>query len=90
MDVAVVLISQLSKAALQAEVAEAEHGAGSYEIAQDADNYITLKEKSDDEINQRGIDHGNITLNVSKNRMGEKEILIDIYADRPVHRMMEC
>ena len=90
MDVAVVLISQLSKAALQAEVAEAEHGAGSYEIAQDADNYITLKEKSEDEINQRGIDHGNITLNVSKNRMGEKEILIDIYADRPVHRMMEC
>lgn len=90
MDVAVILISQLSKTALQAETAEAEHGAGSYEIAQDADNYITLKEKSEDEINQRGIEHGNITLNISKNRMGEKSILIDVYADRPVHRMMEC
>ena len=88
-DTAVILISQLSKEALSANTAEAEHGAGSYEIAQDSDNYITLKEKSEDEINQRGISHGNLTLNISKNRMGEKSILIDIYADRPIHRMQE-
>lgn len=89
MDCHVVCISQLSKEALHAVTAEAEHGAGSYEIAQDADNYITLKEKSEEEINQRGIEHGNITENISKNRMGEKSILIDLYADRAVHRMME-
>lgn len=90
MDVCVVLISQLSKEALHAEIAEAEHGAGSYEIAQDADTYITLKEKSEDEINQRGIDHGNITMNLSKNRMGQDDVLFDVYADRPVLRMSEC
>lgn len=90
MDVCVVLISQLSKEALHAEIAEAEHGAGSYEIAQDADTYITLKEKSEDEINQRGIDHGNITMNLSKNRMGQDDILFDVYADRSVLRMSEC
>lgn len=88
--VCVVLISQLSKEALKAEIAEAEHGAGSYEIAQDADTYITLKEKDEKEINQRGIEHGNITLNLSKNRMGQDDILFDIYADRSVLRMSEC
>ena len=90
MDVCVVLISQLSKEALHAEIAEAEHGAGSYEIAQDADTYITLKEKSEDEINQRGINHGNITMNLSKNRMGQDDVLFDVYADRSVLRMSEC
>lgn len=88
--VCIVLISQLSKEALKAEIAEAEHGAGSYEIAQDADTYITLKEKDQKEIEQRGIQHGNITLNLSKNRMGQDDILFDIFADRPVLRMSEC
>lgn len=89
MNVAIVLISQLSKEALKAETAEAEHGAGSYEIAQDADNYITLKEKSPEDIAKNGIDQGNIMMNVSKNRMGEKEILIPVYADRPIHKICE-
>jgi replicative DNA helicase len=90
MNVSVVLISQLGRQALQAETAEAEHGFGSYEIAQDADNYITLKDNSAEEIEQGGIEHGNKTLNISKNRMGEKSVLIDIYADGPTYRMREC
>ncbi len=90
MNVAVILISQLSREALKAETAEAEHGAGSYEIAQDADNYITLKEKSEDDIEQHGIQNGNIVMNVSKNRMGERGVLINIYADRPIHKITEC
>ena len=90
MDVAVVLISQLGKQALEAKTAEAEHGYGSYEIAQDADNYITLKDKSAEEIEQYGIEHGNKIMNISKNRMGEKSVLIDIYADGPCYRMSEC
>lgn len=89
MNVAVVLISQLGRQALDADTAEAEHGYGSYEIAQDADNYITLKDKSKEEIEQGGIEHGNKTLNISKNRMGEKSVLIDIYADGPNYRMCE-
>lgn len=90
MNVAVVLISQLGRQALEADTAEAEHGYGSYEVAQDADNYITLKDKDEEEINMRGIEHGNKTLNISKNRMGEKTVLIDIYSDGPTYRMIEC
>ena len=89
MGVAVVLISQLGRQALDAKTAEAEHGFGSYEIAQDSDNYITLKDKSEEEIQQCGVEHGNKTLNISKNRMGEKSVLIDIYADGPTYRMCE-
>lgn len=90
MNVSVVLISQLGRQALEADTAEAEHGYGSYETAQDADNYITLKDKSKEEIEQGGVEHGNKTLNISKNRMGEKSVLIDIYADGPTYRMQEC
>lgn len=89
MRVPVVLISQLGRQALDAETAEAEHGYGSYEMAQDADNYITLKDKNKEEIEMKGIEHGNKTLNISKNRMGEKTVLIDIYSDGPNYRMME-
>lgn len=89
MDARIILISQLGRQALEADTAEAEHGYGSYEIAQDADNYITLKDKSAEEIEQCGIEHGNKTMNISKNRMGEKQILIDIYADGPSYRMSE-
>lgn len=86
----VVLISQLGRQALEADTAEAEHGYGSYEVAQDADVYITLKDKSDEEIEMRGIEHGNKTMNISKNRDGEKTVLLDIYSDGPTYRMMEC
>ena len=89
MNARIILISQLGRQALDAETAEAEHGYGSYEIAQDADNYITLKDKSKEEIEQCGIEHGNKTMNISKNRMGEKQVLIDIYADGPNYRMCE-
>jgi DNA primase catalytic core len=89
MDVAVVGISQLSKEALKEDVAKAEHGAGSYEIAQDADNYITLKEKSEEDIAQQGIENGNLVANIDKNRMGEADILINVYSDRTIQTMQE-
>lgn len=89
MDVAVVAISQLSKEALKEEIAKAEHGSGSYEIAQDADNYVTLKEKDEDEIQEKGIEHGNIVLNLDKNRMGVADVLLNIYSERDTQRMKE-
>lgn len=90
MDVPVVLISQLGRQALLAETAEAEHGYGSYEIAQDADNYITIKDKTSEEIEQGGIENGNKTVNISKNRMGQKTVLINVYSEGYNYRMMEC
>lgn len=89
MDVSVILISQLGRQALLKDVAEAEDGFGSYEVAQDADVYITIKDKSAEEIEMRGIDHGNKTMNISKNRNGMKTVLIDLYADGPTFRMTE-
>ena len=88
-DVPVVLISQLGRQALDSKTAEAEHGYGSYEVAQDADNYLTLKDKSADEIAEAGIEKGNKIMNISKNRMGEKSVLIDIYSGGANYRMME-
>lgn len=88
-DICVFGISQLGKTALHNEVAHAEDGAWSYEIAQDADNYITLKERDAKDIEARGVEKGNIILNVDKNRMGQRGIFIDIYADRPRHLMGE-
>lgn len=90
LDISIVGISQLSKTAIDAEIARAEHAAGSYEIAQDADNFITLKNKSEEEMEKRGIQHGQATMNLDKNRMGEREVLIDIYKDPPNYRMVEC
>ena len=89
-DIPVIGISQLGKGALDAAIARAEHGYGSYEVAQDADNYITLKRYDEEEINARGIEKGNILMNIDKNRMGERSILIDIYHDGPTYRMSEC
>ena len=89
MDVAVILISQLGRQALDADTAEAEHGYGSYEVAQDADVYLTIKDKSAEEIEMRGIEHGNKTMNISKNRNGEKTVLIDLYSDGPTFRFTE-
>lgn len=88
-DVPVVLISQLGRQALDSKTAEAEHGYGSYEVAQDADNYLTLKDKSAEEIAEAGIEKGNKIMNISKNRMGEKSVLIDIYSGGANYRMME-
>ena len=89
MNVAVVLISQLGRQALHEDTAEAEHGYGSYEVAQDADTYITLKDKSPEEIQNAGIEHGNKILNISKNRMGEKTILMDLYMAGGTYQVSE-
>jgi len=88
--VAVVLVSQLSKQALIEDDARAEHGAGSYEIAQDADNYITLKRRTEDEINEGTLPVvGNIKGLIDKNRHGERDIPFSLYLDGPTQRIGE-
>ena len=90
LDIPVIILSQLSRSALQKAVATAEDGAGSYKIAQDSDIYITLKEKTIEEIEEQGgIERGNLVLNVDKNRGGEADVLLDIYFQKDVQRMLE-
>lgn len=89
LDIPVIILSQLSKSATDAAIAKAEHGAGSYKIAQDSDVYITLKEKSEEEIEQWGIEKGNIVMNIDKNRMGRGDVLLDVLFQKDLQRMME-
>lgn len=90
MNIPVVILSQLGKSAIDAEVAKAEHGSGSYKIAQDSDVYITLKEKSQEEIEQWGIDKGNIIMNIDKNRGGRADVLLDVIFQRDIQVMREA
>ena len=89
MGIPVIILSQLSKAATEAQVAKAEHGAGSYKVAQDSDVYITLKEKSDEEIDQYGLEMGNLTMNTDKNRSGQADVLQNLLFQREIQRMTE-
>lgn len=89
LDIPVVILSQLGRSAIDSQVATAEHGSGSYKIAQDSDIYITLKEKSDDEIEQYGIESGNLVMNLDKNRGGRGHVLLDVLFQKDIQRMME-
>jgi len=90
MNIPVVLISQLSKQALNEDVARAEHGAGSYEIAQDADNYYTMKRLDENEIEDRGgIQNGNILGCLDKNRMGERDLQYNLFSQGDTQQIME-
>ena len=89
-NIPVVILSQLSRSAIKADIAKAEDGAGSYKIAQDSDIYITLKEKSLEEIQEGGgIENGNLVMNLDKNRGGQADVLTDIYFQKDIQRMVE-
>jgi DNA primase len=89
MGLPVIILSQLNKGAVDKEVVKAEDGAGSYKIAQDSDVYITLKEKSQEDIETYGIQNGNLIANIDKNRGGTADILLDIYFQKEIQRMVE-
>lgn len=91
MNIPVVILSQLNKNAVDKEVAKAEDGAGAYKVAQDSDVFITLKEKSDKEIEEGGglQATGNITLFLDKNRQGRGDVFIPQMFTRENQRMVE-
>ena len=90
LDLPVIILSQLNRSALQKNIATAEDGAGSYKIAQDSDVYITLKEKTIEEIEEQGgIERGNLVLNLDKNRSGQADVLLDIYFQKDKQQMSE-
>lgn len=84
----VIILSQLSKEALKADVAKAEHGSESYKIAQDSDQYITLKPMDDDIMNIGGQTAGNLVFNIDKNRFG-KTGLFTVYFNKDYQKMHE-
>jgi DNA primase len=89
MNVPVVILSQMSRRALDRDVQKAEDGQGAYKIAQDSDIYMILQEKSESEIEEWGIEKGNMTLNLDKNRDGQGDVLLDMLYTRDNQRMQE-
>lgn len=88
-NIPVIAISQMSRRALDRDIQRAEDGQGAYKIAQDSDIYIILQNKSQEEIDEWGIEYGNQIINLDKNRGGTAGVLIDIYFDRDTQRMSE-
>ena len=91
MNLPVIVLSQLNRGAVNAEVATAEDGAGSYKIAQDSDVYMTLKDKTDEAIEEQGglQQAGNQVLFLDKNRHGKADVFIDVLFMRETQRMEE-
>ena len=88
-DIPVIAVSQMSRRALDRDIQKAEDGQGAYKIAQDSDIYMILQDKSQEEIDEWGIEYGNQILNLDKNRGGTADVLIDIYFDKDTQRMSE-
>lgn len=89
LNIPVVILSQMSRRALDRDVQKAEDGQGAYKIAQDSDIYMILQEKSESEIEEWGIEKGNMILNLDKNRGGRGDMLLDLLFQRDIQRMME-
>ena len=91
MNIPVIILSQLNRGAVSADVATAEDGAGAYKIAQDSDAYLTIKDKSDDTIEEQGGIQiaGNQTLFLDKNRQGRADVFIDMLFMRDTQKMVE-
>lgn len=89
LDIPVIILSQMSRRALDREIQKAEDGQGAYKIAQDSDIYMILQEKSKSEIEEYGLEHGNMRLNIDKNRGGQGDVLLDLHFMKDVQRMME-
>ena len=85
----VIALSQMSRRAVDREVQKAEDGQGAYKIAQDSDIYMILQEKSQQQIDEYGIEQGNMLLNIDKNRGGTADVLIDLFFDRATQNMYE-
>lgn len=80
MDVAMVIVAQLGKQAAGKELVTAEDVYFGYEIAQDSDVFITIQEKSQDQIDQMGLEKGNLLINLDKNRGSKDGQLYNVYA----------
>lgn len=85
----VVILSQLSRGAKEKDTPTAEDGAGAYKISQDSDVYMILFEKKQEEIDQYGIEKGNMSLFLDKNRLGAADRMLDLLFQKDIQRLME-
>jgi replicative DNA helicase len=80
MDVAAVLVAQLGKQGVTKDIATAEDVYFGYEIAQDSDVFAVIQRKSQEQIEQMGLQKGNLLINLDKNRGRKDDQLYNVYA----------
>lgn len=80
MDVAAVVVAQLGKQGVNKEIATAEDVYFGYEIAQDSDVFAVIQRKSQEQIDQMGLQKGNLLINLDKNRGRKDDQLYNVYA----------
>lgn len=65
----------------QGEVSKIENVGGSYQIAQDADDFITMSEKTTEQMADEKHQRGNRKLFIDKRRGGSSDVMIDLMLD---------
>jgi replicative DNA helicase len=88
----VVAIAQLNRAAAKHDTPTAEDIGESYKISQDADVVMTLRQRSEAEIEKDKIDNknlGNAILNIDKNRSGIDKIICPLIFNKENLRFRE-
>ena len=77
-----VAVAQLNKADFKAgEVRKQENIGGSYQISQDADDLMTITEKTDQQIQEERSMKGNRKIFLDKRRGGASDIMLDLDLD---------
>lgn len=80
LNIAVLNVAQLGKQGKGKELAQAEDVYGGYEIAQDSDVFITMQQKTDEQIQATGLQKGNLLIYLDKNRGRKDDQLFSAYA----------
>lgn len=85
MGVTVLAVSQLSKASLRDDIAQAMHQSGSYGMLSDADVAITVRQLPINKIR----DGANMNIFVDKHRYGPDKVLINAKFDKGLQKIQE-
>jgi replicative DNA helicase len=80
LNIGVLNVAQLGKQGKNKDLAQAEDVYGGYEIAQDSDVFITMQQKTDEQIQAVGLQKGNLLIYLDKNRGRKDDQIYNAYA----------
>jgi replicative DNA helicase len=89
LDITLLVLAQQNREAVKAGSNEGTGIGESFKIYQDADVFITFREKSKEEIEADGPEKGNRRMKLSKHRHGKGGVEINMIADLDVMRLRE-
>lgn len=89
-DVAMVALSQLNREAYTSDLQSARHVSESFGIAQDADVFLILQNKSQDQLSTFGPDRGDMLLILDKVRYSRQGVLLHVASNKAKAKMVEA